>query len=697
MGALCGDRRSRRLRRPSRDLQGLIVLTAAERRARELRELLNDANYQYHVLDDPRISDEEYDALLRELLDLEEAHPKLRTPDSPTQRVGGVPASSFPPYVHARPMLSLANAFDEAELLAFDQRVRKLGAVEGDVAYTCELKIDGLAVSLRYDDGRMTAGGTRGDGSTGEEITANLRTIKSIPLTLRNGKHEVPRHIDVRGEAYLRKSDFARLNETREAQGLKPFENPRNTAAGGLRQKDPKLTAERRLSFYAYATGEVDADAPPRTQWELLQLLRELGFRVNEHARRVASIADVVAFAQEFEEKRESLDYEIDGVVVKVDDLALQAKLGSVGKDPRWAVAYKFRAREAETKLLAIEVNVGRTGTLNPYAVLEPVRIGGVTVTNATLHNLDYIRSNDIRAGDVVTVIRAGDVIPRVVGPVLEKRKGKLREYEMPATCPVCGSDVDHPEGEVMARCTNASCPAQLVERVRHFASRGAMDIEGIGDQLAAALVESGLVTDVSDVYALDMEKLLRLPRMAEKSASNVLAAIAASKQRGLARVLFGLGIRMVGGQNAAILAGDFGSIDAIESATEEQLLASEGIGPEIARSVVLFFQQPPNRAIVDRLRAAGVDLTAPKRERAPAGPLAGKKLVLTGTLPSLSRDEATEMIVAAGGSVAGSVSKKTDYVVAGEEAGTKLAKAEQLGVPVLDEAGLRALIESGG
>ncbi len=671
-----------------------MVLTAVERRARELRARLDEANYRYHVLDDPQISDADYDALLRELLDLEEAHPEVRTPDSPTQRVGGAPASGFPEYVHVRPMLSLANAFDESELLAFDARVRKLGGVEGDVAYTCELKIDGLAVSLRYDEGRLTAGGTRGDGSVGEEITANLRTIKSVPLSLRNAGGSVPRHIDVRGEAYLRKSGFARLNVARAKQGLRAFENPRNTAAGGLRQKDPKLTAQRSLSFYAYAVGEIDADDPPRTQSELLAYLQRLGVRVNEHAVRVSSIGEVIAFAERFEELRETLDYEIDGVVIKVDDLALQAKLGSVGKDPRWAIAYKFRAREARTKLLSIEVNVGRTGTLNPYAVLEPVRIGGVTVANATLHNLDYIRSNDIRAGDVVTVIRAGDVIPRVVGPVLELRDGDLPQYDLPAICPVCGADVDHPEGEVMARCTNATCPAQLVERVRHFASRGAMDIEGIGDQLAAALVDSRLVHDVSDVYALDLQKLLTLPRMAEKSASNVLAAIAASKSRGLARVLFGLGIRMVGGQNAAILAGDSGSIDALAEATEDELLASEGIGPEIARSVVLFFAQEPNRAMVRHLRDAGVDMTAPKRERVPAGPLAGKTLVLTGTLPNLTRDEAAEMIVAAGGKVSSAVSKKTAYVVAGEEAGSKLAKAEQLGIPILDETGLHALLE---
>jgi DNA ligase (NAD+) len=674
-------------------------LNAAKKRAAELRERIDEANHRYHVLDDPQISDEDYDALLRELLDLEESFPDVRTPDSPTQRVGGTPASGFPPYVHARPMLSLANAFDEAELLAFDARVRKLGGLAEDasVAYTCELKIDGLAVSLRYDGGRLSVGGTRGDGSVGEEVTSNLRTIKAIPLTLRGGKAKTPRHIDVRGEAYLRKSDFARLNADREARGLPVFANPRNTAAGGIRQLDPKMAAERSLSFYAYAAGEIDADEPPRTQHELLAYFRALGFRVNEHETRVPSIRGVVDYVARWEEQRELLDYEIDGVVVKVDDLALQAKLGTSGKDPRWAIAYKFRARAARTKLLDIVVSVGRTGVLNPNAVLEPVHIGGTTVTSATLHNLDYIRSNDIRIGDVVTVIRAGDVIPRVVGPVLELREGNPPEYDMPVRCPVCGADVDHPEGEPMARCTNASCPAQLVERIRHFCSRGAMDIEGIGDQLAAALVESELVRDVSEIYALDLEKLLTLPRMAEKSASNVLAAIEGSKSRGLARLLSGLGVRFVGNQNAAILAGDFGTIDALAAATEEQLVASEGIGTEIARSVVLFFAQEPNRVMIARLKKAGVDMTAPLREREPAGALAGKTLVLTGTLPTLTRDEAAELIVAAGGRVTSSVSKKTDYVVAGEEAGSKLTKAESLGIPILDEAGLRDLLNAGG
>jgi DNA ligase (NAD+) len=593
-------------------------------------------------------------------------------------------------------MLSLANVFSEDELVAFDARLRKFAGLDNgvDIAYTCELKIDGLAVSLRYDDGRFTAGGTRGDGNVGEEVTSNLRTIRAIPLALRNNDHAVPRHIDVRGEAYMRKTDFARLNAEREARGLAPFANPRNAAAGGIRQLDPKMTAQRSLSFFAYAVGEIDTAEPPQTQHGLLEYLRALGLPVNPHAHRVGTIRDVLAYVEHWEAHRDELDYEIDGVVIKVDELDLQSKLGFVGKDPRWATAYKFRAREARTRLLDIAVSVGRTGTLNPNAVLEPVRIGGVTVTSATLHNQGYIDENDIRVGDVVTVVRAGDVIPRVVGPVLDLREGDPPRYVLPTICPVCGSDVDHPEGEAMSRCTNASCPAQLVERVRHFSSRGAMDIEGIGDQLSTALVESGLVHDASDLYHLDLEQLLTLPRMAEKSASNVLAAITNSKKRGLARLLNGLGIRFVGSQNAAILAGDFGTIDALAAANEEELLRSEGIGEQIAQSVALFFAQEPNRAMIARLKQAGVDVTAPLRPREAAGVLAGKTLVLTGTLPTLTREQATELIVAAGGKVTGSVSKKTDYVVAGEEAGSKLAKAEGLGIAVIDEAGLRELLE---
>ena len=659
------------------------------KRARRLRAQIDDANFRYHVLDDPQIADADYDRLLRELIDLEEADPALRTADSPTQRVGSAVGSDFSPYSHGKPMLSLGNAFDGEELRAFDERVRKL-AGRDDLAYTCELKIDGLAISLHYEAGAFVRGGTRGDGTTGEDVSANLRTVRSIPLVLREA---TTRRIDVRGEVYLRKSDFNALNERREAADLTPLANPRNAAAGGLRQVDPRATAERRLSFFAYAVGAIDADGVPATQFELLAYLRGLGFATNPHVAHAPSIADVITYVERWEHERDALDYEIDGVVVKIDELAVQERLGSAGKDPRWSIAFKFRAREATTRLIRIGIEVGRTGTLNPYAVLEPVQIGGVTVQNATLHNEDDIRRKDIREGDVVVVRRAGDVIPQVVGPVLGERNGDPPEFTMPTTCPVCGSAVDHPAGEVMARCTNATCPAQRRERVRHFCSRGAMDIEGIGDVLASALVDRGLVNDVSDIYALDVQRLGTLPRMGEKTIANVLANIAGSKTCGLARVLFGLGVRMVGAQNATILAGDYGSIDALMAATEADLLTSEGIGEAIAASVVLFFAQQPNRAMIERLRAAGVDLTAPKRARAAAGPLAGKTLVLTGTLPLLSRDEAAAMIVAAGGRVTSAVSKKTDYVVAGDEAGSKLTKAESLGIHVVDEEGLRALL----
>jgi DNA ligase (NAD+) len=658
-------------------------------RAAALRKKLDDANYRYHVLDDPQISDADYDALLRELIDLEAAHPALRTPDSPTVRVGSAVASGFAPYPHGKSMLSLGNAFDGDELRAFDARVRKL-AGDVPVSYTCELKIDGLAISLHYENGAFVRGGTRGDGSVGEDVSENLRTVRSIPLRLRGS---AVRRIDVRGEVYFKLSDFTALNLRREAAGQPLFANPRNTAAGALRQLDARLTAERRLSFFAYAVGDVDADAFPESQFELLAFLRAEGFVTNPHVERAATIEDVIAFTERWDRDRDTLDYDIDGIVIKVDDLALQAKLGSAGKDPRWAIAYKFRAREATTKLLRIGIEVGRTGTLNPYAELEPVQIGGVTVRMATLHNEDVIRRKDIREGDIVVVRRAGDVIPQVVGPVLSERKGNPPEFTMPTHCPVCGFAVDHPEGEVMARCTNATCPAQRRERVRHFCSRGAMDIEGVGDVLAFALVDADLIEDISGLYTLTAEQLATLPRMGEKTIANVLANIAESKTRGLARVLTGLGIRMVGAQNAAILAGDYGSIDALMAATEAELITSDGIGAEIAASVVLFFQQAANVALIERLRAAGLDLTAPKRERAPVGPLAGKTLVLTGTLPSLTREEASELIVAAGGKVTSAVSKKTSYVVAGEEAGSKLTKAESLGIEILDEAGLRSLL----
>ncbi len=664
---------------------------SVEARADELRAQIDEANYRYYVLDDPAITDAEFDKLLRELIDLETKHPKLRTPDSPTQRIGAPPSQRFGPYRHARPMLSLANAFDEDELRAFDERVRKLAA--GPVSYVCELKIDGLAIALDYRDGALERGGTRGDGTIGEEVTPNLRTVHTIPLKLRpstGSGQAAPAFIEVRGEVYLRKSDFEKLNAKREREGQPVFANPRNAASGGVRQLDPKLTAARRLSFFAYAIAEDGKGV--KTQSQALEFLRRLGFRVNEHIETAATIDDVIAYCRRWEEQRDALDYEIDGVVIKVDDLATQERLGTVARDPRWAIAFKFKPREARTKLRDIAITVGRTGTLNPNAVLEPVQIGGVTVRNATLHNQEYIDSNDIRIGDMVLVTRAGDVIPRVVGPILSERTGKEKRFRMPDTCPVCGSAVDHPEGEAMSRCTNAACPAQVVERVRHFASRGAMDIEGLGDVMAEQLTSLELVRDIADIYALDKKKLERVPRMGEKSIAKLLAAIDGSKTRGLARVLTGLGIRFVGEQTAAILAADFTGIDAIEDASLEELQNSEGIGPEVASSVRLFFDQKANRAMIERLRSSGLLLESTSPRRTGEGPLSGKTFVLTGTLPSMTRDEAAALIESAGGKVTGSVSKKTDYVVAGDAAGSKLTKAEQLGIPILDEEGLRSL-----
>ena len=665
-----------------------MATTAPGARAAELRGILAEANNNYHVLDAPTISDAEYDALLRELRELESAHPELVTPDSPTQRVGGAPSSDFAPYPHVVPMLSLANAFDEDDLRAFDARVAKLAGETP--AYVCELKIDGLAMSLRYEGGALRSAGTRGDGTVGEDVTSNVRTMRDIPRTLRG---PFPATIDVRGEVYLRKSAFAALNAARAADGKQLFANPRNTAAGGLRQKDPRLTAERKLSFFAYAIGAFEGAEPPATQRELLDALHAFGFPVNEHATRCAGIDDVLAFCKRWETERADLDYEIDGIVIKVDSLALQAKLGYAGKDPRWATAFKFRAQEARTKLLDIGINVSRSGKLNPYAILEPVTIGGVTVRMATLHNEADIERKDIRIGDTVILRRAGDVIPYVAGPVLEARPTGAAVYRLPAVCPVCGSAVDHPEDDVFSYCTNVSCPAQLRERIRHWCTRGAMDIEGIGDALAATLVDAGLCKNVADLYDLDAEQLATLPRMGEKSVQNVLGEIEKSKARGLARVLAALGIRYVGGQNAALLAGDFGTIDALAAATRDELEATEGIGPQIAESVAFFFDQAPNRAVIERLRERGLDLTAPLRPKEPQGKLAGKTFVLTGTLPTLTRDEAAALVTEAGGKVSSAVSKKTDYVIAGDEAGSKLAKAQTLGIAILDEAGLRALI----
>ncbi|MBV8366481.1 MAG: NAD-dependent DNA ligase LigA [Candidatus Eremiobacteraeota bacterium] len=665
--------------------------TAPAERAARLRELLHRYNEEYYVRDAPTVSDAEYDTLMRELREIEDAHPDLRTPDSPTQRVGAAPSSTFATVRHGVPMLSLGNAFGADELRAWHARLlRQLDREPG--AYTVELKIDGLAVSLRYRDGVFESGATRGDGAEGEDVSANLRTVRSIPLRL---QAHVDGVLEVRGEVYMRRSDFDRLNEQRVRDDETPFANPRNSAAGSLRQIDPAMTAKRPLRFFAYGIGANEPPLRVASQSDLLAALDAYGFPVNKETRRFESIDDVVEFCNVWESKRAQLDYGTDGVVVKVDSLALQRELGSVGREPRWAVAFKYPPEEVTTKLRSIEVNVGRTGSVNPYAVLEPVQVGGVTVSMATLHNEDYIHAKDIRVGDIVTVRRAGEVIPEIVGPLVAAREGRqLPVYHLPTHCPVCGTPVQRAEGEAMAYCPNAVCPSQLVERLAHFASRGAMDIDGLGYQSARAVIDARFVRDVGDIYALTSDQLLSLPRMGEKSVSNLLASIERSKTRPFARVLYALGIRFVGFQNAQLVADATGGMDALESMSAQELEAVEQIGPVIAKSLVSFFAHPQNRAIVEKLRRAGVNLRGVARPQATTGPLSGKTFVLTGTLPALTREDATALIVGAGGKVSGSVSKKTDYVVAGEAAGSKLAKAESLGVKIIDEAGLRDLLK---
>ena len=652
-----------------------------EKRLAELRGAINRHNHLYFVLDQPEVSDAQYDELMRELRAIEDEHPELVTPDSPTQRVGEAPAAGFAEVQHSRPMLSLANAFDDDEFFAWHRRVADLLERE-EFEMACELKYDGLAVALTYEDGVFVRGATRGNGLLGEDVTSNLRTIRSIPLRVLG---EAPARFEVRGEVYFPKSEFRKFNEDREARGLQTYANPRNTAAGSLRQLDPRNTAERPLDIFVYAIGYSEGSAHD-TQWDTLEALAGMGFRVNGNNRLARSREEALDFYHEWLEKFEDLNYGCDGVVVKVNELDYQRHLGDVGREPRWAIAYKFPATQVVTRLLDIDVNVGRTGSINPYAVLEPVNIGGATVKQATLHNEDYIRSKDLRIGDWVVVERAGEVIPHIVSVVTERRTGDERPFEMPTTCPVCGGPIVRPEGEAMSYCTNPACPAQVIRLLEHFVSRGAMDIEGMGGKTGVALIEQGLVQDVADLYYLEKESLLKLDRMAEKSASNLLAGIERSKNRPLSRVLVALGIGHVGSEVGDLLARHFGTMKALMAATEEDLAAIPTVGPKIAASVIAYFRNDANRKVIDKLRDAGVRLADEERAEPREQVLAGLRFVITGRLPSFSRSEIEGRIKDLGGSVGSSVSRNTSYLVAGEDAGSKLADAERLGVAVLDE-----------
>ncbi|GAB7387752.1 NAD-dependent DNA ligase LigA [Bacillaceae bacterium] len=655
----------------------------AKKRIEELREVINEHNYNYYVKDQPTISDQEYDRLLRELIELEEKFPEFLTPDSPSQKVGGEPLPYFEKVVHPVPMLSLGNAFDEGELRDFDRRVRQ-GTGAERVRYVCELKIDGLAVSLRYEDGLFVRGATRGDGTTGEDITQNLKTIRSLPLRLKK-----PLTLEVRGEAFMPKKAFERLNEERAKKGEPLFANPRNAAAGSLRQLDPKIAAERSLDLFVYGIGMLEG-VTLESHSEGLALLEELGFKVNPERRVFDAIEEVIAFVQGWAAKRATLPYEIDGMVIKVDSLALQQKLGFTAKSPRWAIAYKFPAEEAVTILEDIEVNVGRTGAVTPTAILAPVSLAGTTVRRASLHNEDIIREKGLMIGDHVIVRKAGDIIPEVVGVLAEKRTGKERPFAMPTHCPECHSELVRLAGEVALRCVNPKCPAHIREGLIHFASRDAMNIEGLGEKVVTQLFAHGLVKSFADLYELKREELLQLERMGEKSVDNLLAAIEASKKNSVERLIFGLGIRFVGAKAAKVLAQEFGTLDRLVEATEEELLRIGEIGPKMAESIRAYFDNPDVRETLARLKRNGVNFAykGPRPQGAKAdSPFAGKTVVLTGTLESMSRKEAAERIEALGGKVAGSVSKNTDLVIAGEKAGSKLDKAQQLGIPVLDEA----------
>lgn len=663
-------------------------------RAAALRDRIRQHNYRYYVLDDPSVSDAEYDLLMRELRALEADHPDILTPDSPTQRVGGAASDSFAKVRHPVPMLSLGNAFDEDDVRTWRERAMRLLGTDAHLSYTVEPKIDGLAIALTYEDGVLVRGATRGDGQIGEDVTANLRTIPSVPLRLGLDADagQLPTSMEVRGEIYMRNADFEKLNERFIAAGEKIAANPRNAAAGSLRQKDAAITATRPLRFFAYALGPA-VGVPAQGQWQALEYFRSLGLPVNPDARFFEDFDAALAYGREWMARRDTLAYEVDGVVFKINDFAHQRELGVAGRDPRWAIAFKFPARETTSRLINIVVNVGRTGVITPNAEIEPVVLGGVTVRNVSLHNADYISQRDIRIGDYVTVKRAGDVIPYIIGPVVARREGTEQPWQMPATCPACGTPLERQEGESAYRCPNfAICPAQLVRRVEHFVSRGAMDIVGIGERQAQLFVERGLVRDVADLYLLTADSFAEMEGFGPKRITNLLQGIDASRTRPLSRLITGLGIRFVGDVAATALAQRFGSLAALQDATVQEIDDVDGIGPVVASSVAQFFQLASNRALIAKLHDVGVAPTSqPTRPRGDT--LAGATFVLTGTLPTMSREQAGELIQAHGGKVTGSVTKKTSYLVAGEAAGSKLSRAQELGVTVLDEAGLLALI----
>jgi DNA ligase (NAD+) len=662
-------------------------------RIEQLRKLIRYHEDRYYVDQSPEITDAEFDALLKELQALERDHPDLVTLDSPTQRVGGRAAEGFAAVQHAEPMLSLDNAYNEEELRAFDDRLRRgLDNAQGPIAYVAELKIDGLGIALRYRDGQLVRAATRGDGVVGEEVTANVRTIKDIPFSLHGGPRGT---IEIRGEVYLPRKEFERTNKEREEAGEPRFANPRNAASGAIRQLDPQQVKKRGLRAFLYQL--VGSDAVPATHHELLESLKSWGLPVEPHWKPLKGIEKVAEYCQEWAEKRaaatRALPFDTDGVVIKLDDIALRARLGTTSKFPRWAIAFKFPPEQAETTLTKIDVNVGRTGAVTPFAVLEPVFIAGTTVSMATLHNANEVARKDIRDGDRVIVEKAGDIIPQVVRVVNPDRNGRAPKWEMPRLCPRCQSELVRAEEEAVWRCENTSCPAKLQRGLEHFAARHAMNIEGLGESLIARLIADGLITSYADVYRLTADRLAEVERMGKKSAANLIDEIERSKQRDFWRLIYGLGIRHVGERGAQALAGAFGSMDVLVSASEDQLRAVPDVGPVVAAAVRAYFDQPQNRKLIKELADAGLRMDAPLAAAQTPGPLSGKTFVLTGTLPTMSREDATEAIQSRGGKVTGSVSKKTHYVVVGADAGSKLTKAESLGIPTLDEAGLKELL----